>query len=432
MQTEQPYHYNFQDIQRYLNDGMTMQEMHALERAALNDPLLADAIDGYSGADNAIATQHLNVINALLHRSETLVAPMPARKRNNWWRWAAAAGIAGLLGMSAWLLTKQDNTTGKLSKADEVVMADSAVVKAPATEKTAKTDDTILANINTNVPDRSETDHLATNTEKKDIPAGSKPAAAEMREIPGIAHNETILEQQQSNAIVEAAPENATNALKQANVLSRTNPAIPSAPTAKIQSPNVFTGLITDENGNPLPGATVTAGNISTVSNPSGRFNFTMPGLNDSLNIYVSAAGYKNEKTVIEAGKITGIELKPDNMRLDDVVVVGFGNRKKKATLGSIRELKVDTLKSSAYPYPEGGWLEFYDDLAMELGVNKDNAKKSLHIRFWIEEGTPTNFTVIKTPDMAIANKAIAAIKKGPKWKNFRDRSMAEVKMKVN
>lgn len=41
-------YYTLQDIERYLNGSMTPQEMHELEKAALTDPLLADAIDGYS------------------------------------------------------------------------------------------------------------------------------------------------------------------------------------------------------------------------------------------------------------------------------------------------------------------------------------------------------------------------------------------------
>ena len=39
--------YTAEDIQRYLNRQMTMPERHALEKAALEDPFLAEAIEGY-------------------------------------------------------------------------------------------------------------------------------------------------------------------------------------------------------------------------------------------------------------------------------------------------------------------------------------------------------------------------------------------------
>src|SRR6476659_1675010 len=36
-----------QDIERYYNGQMPAAEMHALEKAALEDPFLADAMEGY-------------------------------------------------------------------------------------------------------------------------------------------------------------------------------------------------------------------------------------------------------------------------------------------------------------------------------------------------------------------------------------------------
>ena len=40
------YNYTAKDFERYHNGGMTAAEMHQLEKAALNDPMLADALDG--------------------------------------------------------------------------------------------------------------------------------------------------------------------------------------------------------------------------------------------------------------------------------------------------------------------------------------------------------------------------------------------------
>ncbi|HTH30015.1 MAG TPA: hypothetical protein VL946_01640, partial [Lacibacter sp.] len=39
--------YNAHDIERYLNRQMNTAEMHAFERAMMDDPMLADAVDGY-------------------------------------------------------------------------------------------------------------------------------------------------------------------------------------------------------------------------------------------------------------------------------------------------------------------------------------------------------------------------------------------------
>ena len=48
MEKQQPYHYSSADIQKYLSGKMYVSEMHDMESAALNDPLLSDAIDGFS------------------------------------------------------------------------------------------------------------------------------------------------------------------------------------------------------------------------------------------------------------------------------------------------------------------------------------------------------------------------------------------------
>src|SRR6478736_9827875 len=40
--------YSARDIQQYLEGKLSPAEMHALEKAALDDPFLADAIEGYT------------------------------------------------------------------------------------------------------------------------------------------------------------------------------------------------------------------------------------------------------------------------------------------------------------------------------------------------------------------------------------------------
>jgi len=105
MSTEHTYHYTEGDIRRYLSGSMTAQEMHYLEKTALNDPMLADAIDGYRNAHLETTKKHLNEINALLQNTEltTPVVPFkPTTSKKHWWRWIAAASVFGILAFSAW------------------------------------------------------------------------------------------------------------------------------------------------------------------------------------------------------------------------------------------------------------------------------------------------------------------------------------------
>ena len=83
--------YSLADIQRYLQGGMSAKEMHDLERAALEDPFLADALEGYSEADMQQAQQHLAQIEtAVRQQHESKVVALPPLKKYRSWQVAAS------------------------------------------------------------------------------------------------------------------------------------------------------------------------------------------------------------------------------------------------------------------------------------------------------------------------------------------------------
>src|SRR6188474_3382695 len=90
--------YTFEDIQRYLQGKMSAAEMHAVEKAALQDPFLADAIEGYNEVDLNTAKQHLNEINAGLFTEKQKPRVIAFNKKTQWLSIAAMiiviAGIA--------------------------------------------------------------------------------------------------------------------------------------------------------------------------------------------------------------------------------------------------------------------------------------------------------------------------------------------------
>src|SRR3954452_988016 len=89
--------YTLEDIERYLHGGMSAREMHDLERAALQDPFLADAIEGYGDASIEQSRKHLNEINALLQQDKSEAKVVPILQRN-FKSWRVAAAIALLAG----------------------------------------------------------------------------------------------------------------------------------------------------------------------------------------------------------------------------------------------------------------------------------------------------------------------------------------------
>src|SRR5206468_2144264 len=81
--------YTYKDIQRYHAGEMSAEEMHQLEKAALNDPFLADALEGYKNATRAegdLDTLKIRIKEKA--NKNTRIAWIS--KNNNWLKVAAA------------------------------------------------------------------------------------------------------------------------------------------------------------------------------------------------------------------------------------------------------------------------------------------------------------------------------------------------------
>lgn len=101
--------YGYGDIERYLRQKMTPQEMHAFEKALMDDPFLADALEGFSTSDVELAGKHLYEIESELkgEKQKGKVVAMPLQKRS-WWKVAAVILLVATGGVLSYsLLTKK-------------------------------------------------------------------------------------------------------------------------------------------------------------------------------------------------------------------------------------------------------------------------------------------------------------------------------------
>lgn len=107
MQTNQQHiSYSFEDIEKYFQGKMTAAEMHELEKAALQDAFLADAVEGYKNSSLQQSQQDLKDIrNKILNKKEkTKVVPLIPSKK---WVWIAASVVGIILtGSLFWLNNK--------------------------------------------------------------------------------------------------------------------------------------------------------------------------------------------------------------------------------------------------------------------------------------------------------------------------------------
>jgi TonB-linked SusC/RagA family outer membrane protein len=99
------------------------------------------------------------------------------------------------------------------------------------------------------------------------------------------------------------------------------------------------TGTVTDENGNPIPNASVQVKGSSrgTVTDLKGAFSLSVP--ESAKSVIISFVNYQ-QITVPISGKPLSISLKPASTSLQEVVVVAYGEQKKTDITGAISTVK--------------------------------------------------------------------------------------------
>ena len=106
----------------------------------------------------------------------------------------------------------------------------------------------------------------------------------------------------------------------------------------------VVKGTVTDENGVPLPGATVIE--LGTQNGVSSDFdgNFNINVGQDS-NLEFSYVGYKSQLIKVAGQNQINVSLSPNN-ELDEVVVVAYGTQTKQSIVGSIAVISDSQIQS--------------------------------------------------------------------------------------
>lgn len=121
--------------------------------------------------------------------------------------------------------------------------------------------------------------------------------------------------------------------------------------TVLAQRNTTVTGKVTDENGLPLPGATVKlqSGTANAITDLNGTFTIQVPEPISGKVLTVSFISYSTKQVTINSGTVN-IALTPDNQTLTSVVVVGYGSQKKSDVTGSIVGIKGDNLREVPAP----------------------------------------------------------------------------------
>lgn len=116
--------------------------------------------------------------------------------------------------------------------------------------------------------------------------------------------------------------------------------------SGSLQAALTVKGKIIDEKGVELPGASVTIKGTSkgTSSDASGNYSIVV---STGQTLIFSFTGYVSKEITVGNNTEINIQLKADSKALDEVVVVGYGTKKKVTVTGSVATVKGSEIKQS-------------------------------------------------------------------------------------
>lgn len=107
----------------------------------------------------------------------------------------------------------------------------------------------------------------------------------------------------------------------------------------------VITGVVMDDKGGPLSGASVRVrGSVKGV-NTDADGHFTLSIRTGATMLEISYVGYEPQEISLRDGSEVRVGLKPTRSGLDEVVVVGYGVQRRKDVTGSVASVKGNDIK---------------------------------------------------------------------------------------
>jgi TonB-linked SusC/RagA family outer membrane protein len=134
------------------------------------------------------------------------------------------------------------------------------------------------------------------------------------------------------------------NKLKQTSILLLSLLLLSSSLVA--QNKHVIKGVVVDDTKEPLIGATVSIKGIKNsgvITDVNGQFSLSAP--TDKHTLVISYIGYQTQEINIAGKSSIRVVMTDNNVKMDEVVVVGYGQQKKASVVGSISQTSAKELE---------------------------------------------------------------------------------------
>jgi len=465
---------------KYIQGKRQGKEAHRIEKEAMRDPFLSDALEGF----DSIQDDHIQTIIVLQKK----INQTTHKKPSNRWKWSMAASLLLLLSVGLYFLvelpvdtdilsyqqTEETLTPGQsidvsptLPKEKVEIEEKQIAILPPKQEEISRPEIAIVTPPQPPVSKEAiplvESVELAQTSTKERIRGqvtdeNGEPLAGANIQIKGTSQStftdldgnfeldaafgeelyisylgyESENIQSDENMIITLREDNhmlddvivmGQGAIRQRKV----DRATAEQPISEILSGKVagvstqaktgrVRGQVIDEQGEPLIGANVVVKGTTRGAITDIDGTFELDA-NYGEELYISYIGYESEN--IQSRENLTIALREDRQTLDEVIVVGYGTSARKSVTGSVSSLKSKLFRKR--PKPVDGKKAYKEYIAEDIEYPEDDICKDkqgvVKLSFYVNHyGRPYNIEVIKSLCEEADEEAIRLIEDGPEW----------------
>lgn len=429
--------------------------MHKLEREALDDPFLMDALEGYEAA----AKDQQTNLNELSERLQQRTRVKKGRIIP-WKVWSIAASVIVVLTIGGlWLkktptdqkvanvvLPAPDKTKVELSK-DTLKAPAAPVTQAPLIAQNAKPvavlkpagklsdkalyqQEISAADANVPVAPNSATTAYTSPVVLREVKPQEekKDNTQQLSEVVVMNYNQQSKQDSLEKAELARSKARASAATVDSKLQGKVEGlTVITSKDSKTQfgpghiaGTNISGIIISKDDGQPVIGAAIRikGTNKSTVTNTNGYFALPVSGDKETLDI--ASIGYERKQVSAKGGDSLKVELDQIKGALSEVVVTGYGTKK-----------DADGEPSAESAHPQDGWGTLKKYLQTNAFLT-DGTTGSVSVVFTVDtNGALSDFKIKKSLNTTADQKAIDLIKTGPSWVGNNNHKPEQVTFKV-
>ena len=456
--------YSAEDIKRYLTGGMPPAEMHAIEMAALDDPLLAEAMEGYELMEEKDWSKELAALKEQLNKNEEApVIPIVKAASFKWLKAAAAVIVLGVTATTAYIFTNKNKTeaSSEIAKIETAVADSAAVAKtdsvkaflntAPADSSSqliAKLDKVTYTNSAATIVTAGSTAYSTVTDSKQQSDssfiyqpsAGRNDYAVNDKAVADVSREKEYKAADEVAAAPGSVAGNSNVTLNERDFKNKAEEGIIALDKKSnnsnngfaLKATNNFSGVVVTPDNKPVSWANIKVpqNKKPVYTDANGAFHFT--AADTAPNVTIASAGFTTQKfTLQNSAAQNKIVLQPQDVAIQKVGVY------RKAKAASKREVSIadSTDIDDDDAEPAGGWVEYNNYLSNNLKFPDEAKQRNIHGEVEVtvklkNNGDISQVKVAKPLSPECDAEAVRLVKEGPKW-DVKGNKKTKVKVKV-